>query len=193
MKIMLPGRKSGFRAGFRSDSNRESLKIASPAGHLPLAFGQQEGRFGKLTRLEYGRNPARKPDFRPGSNIGQPKIELSAVTWTSNRSSPSYEHTTWWHFSSGDPFKRRGASCPPRGPARPQKLARGPGRVLETAPIQCPTHTQSSTCVPSRTQQPAGDLLSSGSKENCGGTGKRSLYLVAVKPLRKMVIFVLAV
>ena len=29
---MLPGRKSGFRGGFRPDSNRENLKIGPPAG-----------------------------------------------------------------------------------------------------------------------------------------------------------------
>ena len=30
--IVLPGRKSGFRAGFRPDSSRERLKIGRPAG-----------------------------------------------------------------------------------------------------------------------------------------------------------------
>ncbi len=30
--VMLPGRKSGLRAGLRPDSSRESLKIGSPAG-----------------------------------------------------------------------------------------------------------------------------------------------------------------
>ncbi len=42
---MLPGRKSVFRAGFRSDSNRDGLKIGPPAG---------------LSRPDSGRNPARK-------------------------------------------------------------------------------------------------------------------------------------
>ncbi len=32
---MLPGRKSGFRAGFRSDYDRESLKIGPPTGRGP--------------------------------------------------------------------------------------------------------------------------------------------------------------
>ncbi len=41
--IMLPGRKSGFRAGFRPDSNRESLKFGPSAG---------------LPQLEPRRNPA---------------------------------------------------------------------------------------------------------------------------------------
>jgi hypothetical protein len=35
---VLPGRKSGFRAGFRPDSSRESLKIGPPAGGLILMF-----------------------------------------------------------------------------------------------------------------------------------------------------------
>ncbi len=30
--MQLPGRKSGFRAGFRPDSSRESLKLGPPAG-----------------------------------------------------------------------------------------------------------------------------------------------------------------
>ncbi len=30
--VVLPGRKSGFRAGCRPDSNRESLKIGPAAG-----------------------------------------------------------------------------------------------------------------------------------------------------------------
>ncbi len=33
--IELPGRRSGFSAGFRSDSNREKLQICSPAGRRP--------------------------------------------------------------------------------------------------------------------------------------------------------------
>ena len=33
--IVLPGQKSGFRAGFRPDSNRESIKIGPPAGLRP--------------------------------------------------------------------------------------------------------------------------------------------------------------
>ena len=62
--IVLPGRKSGFRAGFRLDSNRESIKIGPPAGRRPA--GKPISR---LSRLESGRNPARKLDFRPGSTI----------------------------------------------------------------------------------------------------------------------------
>ncbi len=33
--VELPDRKSGFRAGFRPDSNRESLNIGPPAGLWP--------------------------------------------------------------------------------------------------------------------------------------------------------------
>ena len=62
--IVLPGRKSGFRAGFRPDSSRGNLKIGPPAGLRPAG-----GPILMLSRLESGRNPARKPDFRPGSTI----------------------------------------------------------------------------------------------------------------------------
>ncbi len=62
--IVLPGRKSGFRAGFRQDSIRESLKIGPPAGFRPAG-----GPILKLPRLESGRNPTRKPDPRPGNTI----------------------------------------------------------------------------------------------------------------------------
>jgi hypothetical protein len=51
--IVLPVQKSGFRAGCRPDSCRGNLKIGPPAGLRPA---------GK-------RNPARKPDFWPGSTI----------------------------------------------------------------------------------------------------------------------------
>jgi hypothetical protein len=57
--IVFPGRKSGFRAGFRPDASRESLNIGPPAGLRILM----------RPRLESDRNPARKPDFRPGSII----------------------------------------------------------------------------------------------------------------------------
>ncbi len=55
---VLPAQKSVFRAGFRPDSSRESPKIGSP--------GQPNLR---LSRLETGRNPARKPHIRPGSTL----------------------------------------------------------------------------------------------------------------------------
>ncbi len=54
--IVLPGRKSGFRAGFRLDSTRESFKIG------PLARPM-------LSQLESGRNSARKSEFWTGSTF----------------------------------------------------------------------------------------------------------------------------
>ncbi len=35
--VLLPGWKSGFRAGFHQDSGRENIKIGSPAGLWPAA------------------------------------------------------------------------------------------------------------------------------------------------------------
>ncbi len=61
---MLPDRKSSFRVRFRPGSNRESLKIGPPAGRGPAG-----GPILRLSRLESGRNPTRKADFRPGSTI----------------------------------------------------------------------------------------------------------------------------
>ncbi len=62
--MVLPGRISGFRARFRQDSTRENLTISSPAGLRPA------GRpILKISRIESGRNPTRKPDFRPGSTV----------------------------------------------------------------------------------------------------------------------------
>jgi hypothetical protein len=56
--MVLPGRKTGFRAGCRPDSDLESLKIRTPAGRRPIL---------QASRLESGRHPAGKPDFGPGS------------------------------------------------------------------------------------------------------------------------------
>ncbi len=67
--IMFPGRKSVFRAGCRSDSNRESFKIGPPAGRRPAG-----GPIVRLCLFESGLNPAQKTDFRPGAllrNIGR--------------------------------------------------------------------------------------------------------------------------
>jgi hypothetical protein len=62
--IMPPGRKLGFRGGFRPDSNRETKNIGSPAGRRPAG-----GQILMLSRLASGRNPARKTDFRRGGTI----------------------------------------------------------------------------------------------------------------------------
>ncbi len=53
--IMLPGRKSNFRAGFRPDSKRESVKIGPPGGLRPGG-----GQILMFSRLESGRKKRRK-------------------------------------------------------------------------------------------------------------------------------------
>ncbi len=50
--ILLPGRKSAFRARFRPDSNRESFTIGVPASLRPAG-----GPILMLCRLKSGRNP----------------------------------------------------------------------------------------------------------------------------------------
>ncbi len=69
--IVLPGRKSGFRAGCRPDSSPESIKIGPPASRRP------GGGILMFSRLESGRNPVRKPDFWPGKIIVQHRVVLS--------------------------------------------------------------------------------------------------------------------
>ena len=58
------GGTSGFRARFQTDSNRESLTIATPAGRRPAGWAIR-----RHSQLESGRNPPRKTDCRPGSCI----------------------------------------------------------------------------------------------------------------------------
>ncbi len=65
--VARPNGASGFWAGFRLDSNRESFKLGPPAGRRPAG-----GPILSLSRLES--NPARKPDFRPGSTIAQQRV-----------------------------------------------------------------------------------------------------------------------
>jgi hypothetical protein len=60
--VVLPVQKSGFRAGFRPDANRENLKIGPPAG-----LRTDGGPVSRLSGLESGLNPSRKHDFQSGS------------------------------------------------------------------------------------------------------------------------------
>jgi hypothetical protein len=69
--MVLPGQKSSFQAGSRPDS--ADLKIGPPAVRRPAGVPIL-----KLSRLESGRNPARKPDFGPKAllhNIGYSFVE----------------------------------------------------------------------------------------------------------------------
>ena len=68
--IMLPGRKSGFRAGCWSDANQTSFKICLLAGLRPA-----EGLVLRLPLFDSHQNPARKHDFQPGSAIAQHKVK----------------------------------------------------------------------------------------------------------------------
>ncbi len=43
--MKLPGRTSGFRAGFGPDSNRVRIKIGPPAGRRPAGISGPEARF----------------------------------------------------------------------------------------------------------------------------------------------------
>ncbi len=52
-KVVLPGRKSGFRARCQPYYGQESLKIGTAAGLRPAG-----GPILRLARLESGRNPA---------------------------------------------------------------------------------------------------------------------------------------
>ncbi len=60
--IVLRGRESGFRAGFRPDSIREGINIGPPAGLRPAGVPI-------FVEIESGRIPARKPDFQPANII----------------------------------------------------------------------------------------------------------------------------
>jgi hypothetical protein len=66
-EIVPPGRKSGFRVGFRPDASRESLKIG------PLASRRPAG--GPLLRFPH-QNPA---ESRPGSPISGPEALLRDI------------------------------------------------------------------------------------------------------------------
>ncbi len=62
--IVFLGRQSGLRAGFRPDSSKGDIKIRPPDGLRPAGEPIL-----KLSQVESGRKPARKPDFRLGSTI----------------------------------------------------------------------------------------------------------------------------
>jgi hypothetical protein len=64
---MLPGRKSGFRAGFRPDSDKEDLKIGPPAGRRPAG-----GPIGSFP----DKNPA---EIQPESSISGPEARLHNI------------------------------------------------------------------------------------------------------------------
>ncbi len=62
LAIVLPGQKSGFRAGLRPDSNREGLKIGPKRAHLealPTRIRQKSGHAAGL----------------PARNIGELRLE----------------------------------------------------------------------------------------------------------------------
>ncbi len=66
------------RAGCRPDSNRESLRIGPPA------LRPAEGRPGAdleafPARLEAGRNPTRKADFRPESTVARSAVARTTM------------------------------------------------------------------------------------------------------------------
>jgi hypothetical protein len=63
--LVLPGRKLGFRAGFRANSNRECFKINPPAGPRPAG--------GPILRLQ---NPTQ---ILPGSPISGPDALLCNI------------------------------------------------------------------------------------------------------------------
>ncbi len=61
--------RTGFQAGVRPDSSRESLNDGPPAGFRPAG-----GSMWKLSRLKSGQIPARNPDLRPAGTIAQHRV-----------------------------------------------------------------------------------------------------------------------
>jgi hypothetical protein len=62
--ILLPGRKSAFRAGFWPDCFREGTEIGPPAGLRPAG-----GPISVISRWQSCQNLARESDFRLGTTI----------------------------------------------------------------------------------------------------------------------------
>ncbi len=62
--IVLPGRKSAFRAGIWPDCYRGSTEIGRPAGRPPAG-----GPISVFSRQQSSQNPAQKADIRPGSIV----------------------------------------------------------------------------------------------------------------------------
>ncbi len=67
--IVPPDRNSGLRAGFQPDFNMENIKTSPSAGLRPSGESIL-----KLSKLDPGRDPARKPDFRLGCTIAEHKV-----------------------------------------------------------------------------------------------------------------------
>ena len=93
------GRTSGFRAGFRPDSNRESLKIGSPAGRRPAG----EPIF-RSSRLNFRHNPARKPPFLPGSTTAYHRIH-SKIIPLGAPAAPFWKPTLYWSIKVPASFR----------------------------------------------------------------------------------------
>ena len=64
--IVLPGRKSAVRAGFRPDSNRASETTRSTFKTEDPSRGRTDWPILMVSQIESDRNPTRKSDFRPG-------------------------------------------------------------------------------------------------------------------------------
>jgi hypothetical protein len=78
--IVLPARKSVFRAGSRPNSNRERLKIGPPAGFRPAG-----GPILRSSRLESDRNRSGSPMFNPAQTWSQ-NLALVLLFWSYERS-----------------------------------------------------------------------------------------------------------
>ncbi len=97
---VFPCRKSGFRARFRPDFSRESVNIGPPAG------GRLSGELIlRFSRFGSGRHRARKPNFRPGSNIAYHNLAVPRNVFNFILGPPSPGGVPWegpdCHFPKG--------------------------------------------------------------------------------------------